>query len=55
MDDKDTFYTVEYKGQYIHGCWNITRNFEEIKFNKKLYKSLHAAKIAVTKYLNEAN
>lgn len=51
MDDKDTFYTIGYKGEYIHGCWNKTKNIGEIKFNGKFYKSIHAAKIAITKSL----
>ena len=53
MDNKDTFYTISYKGEYIHGCWNKTMGKEEIKTMGKEFKSLHAAKIAITKALQK--
>ena len=51
MDNKEMFLTLYYKGCYIQTCYNITQNKEEISFMNKEYKSLHAAKIAVDKYL----
>lgn len=51
MDNKNIFHTISYKGQYIQGCYNVTKIKEEIKWNGKEYKSLYAAKIAITKSL----
>jgi hypothetical protein len=50
MDTKNCFYSSMYKGQYIHGCYNVTKKGEEITFNNNVYYSLHAVKIAITKF-----
>lgn len=54
MDTKHSFYSFIYKGQYIHGCYNDTKKTEEIIFNNNMYRSLHAVKIAITKF-NKTN
>ena len=51
--DYDTFYTVQYKGYYIHAKYNRTLNREEFNisgFNIPL-KSLLSAKQRITKII----
>lgn len=58
MDDKDTFWGMSYRQGHIHGCHNRTKGCEEIKvqFGGKTWpvKSLHAAKIAITRAMRES-
>ena len=50
---KDTFWAFRYRGQQIQGCWNRSRNQEEIQTSvtgARLLKSVHAAKLAITRH-----
>lgn len=49
---KHSFITLLYKGSYIHICYNPETKREEIKCNGIEYKSLHSAKIMITKSFN---
>jgi hypothetical protein len=46
---KDSFSTVSYKGEHIQTCYNRTQGCDEVKWNGKQYKSVSAAKVAITK------
>lgn len=50
---RDTFYTINYHGVYIHGCFDRALKREVFKVKGKEFKSLHAAKIYATKLIKE--
>jgi hypothetical protein len=56
MDNKDSFLTIRYKNFAIHTCQNRTTGKEEVCWQAWDHrttpaKSVHAAKIAITKRL----
>lgn len=52
---RDTFYTINYYGVYIHSCFDRNLNSEIFTVNRKEFKSLHAAKLAATRHIKEHN
>lgn len=50
---KNTFWSIKYKGEYIAGHFDGPD--EIIQWRSKRYVSLHAAKLAVTRYLKSAS
>lgn len=54
MDTKDTFHTFTYKNEYIQTCQNRSIKMEEIKWRGKQFKSLHAVKCAISRFINSA-
>jgi len=55
--NRDTFFTFKYRSGYIHTCYNIVEQLHEVKYQiddtHSTAKSIHQAKILITKYMNE--
>lgn len=47
----DTFYTLQYKGVYIHARHNRATGCEEVQIHgeRQILKSVHAAKCRITR------
>jgi hypothetical protein len=48
---KDTFLTIQYKNEFIGTCHNRETGKDEIKWRGKEFKSIFAAKLAITRLL----
>ncbi|BCS53289.1 hypothetical protein GSbR_21850 [Geobacter sp. SVR] len=51
----DTFYTVNYRGIYIHAKTDRIQGIEIFTVKGKTFKSLHAAKLFATKCIKHHN